>query len=106
MRRATSEEVLRDIGRRVAELRRARHLTQEELAEGANFAFKYLQRIEAGRENLTVKTLVRLADSFGVTVGQLFRAPRSRVVRLGRPPSRRPRRRQLRSASRGPRRRT
>jgi transcriptional regulator with XRE-family HTH domain len=90
MRRVTAEEVLRDIGRRVAELRRAKRLTQEQCAEGGGFAFKYLQRIEAGRENLTVRTLVRLAAFFGVSVGHLFRAPRSRIVRRGRPPMSKP----------------
>lgn len=88
MRPVVPEKVLRDIGRRVAELRREKKLTQEQCAEHAGFALKYLQRIEAGRENLTVRSLVKLANLLGVRMVQLLRAPRSRVVRRGRPPGR------------------
>lgn len=82
-------DVLRDLGRRIAELRAARGLTQEQLAERLDVTFQYLQRIEAGRENLTVRSLVRLATALEVLVADLFAPPESREVRVGRPPSRR-----------------
>ena len=79
------ERVLRDVGRRIAELRAGRGLTQERLAELANFTVQYLQRVEAGRENLTVRSLAALAGLVGAQVADLFAAPANREVRPGRP---------------------
>lgn len=86
----TPADVLRDVGRRIAELRAARGWTQEQMAEALDVNLPYLQRIEGGRENLTVRSLARLAHILGVRVGALFEAPADRTVRgPGRP--RRPR---------------
>ncbi|MBI3073009.1 MAG: helix-turn-helix transcriptional regulator [Deltaproteobacteria bacterium] len=80
-----ADRVLRAVGRRFAELRARRGLTQETLAERIGVSLKYLQRIEAGRENLTLKSLVELANTFRVKVDDLFRRPVSLAVRRGRP---------------------
>ena len=86
----TPADVLRDVGRRIAELRAAQGWTQEKMAEALDVNLPYLQRIEGGRENLTVRSLARLAHILGVRVGALFEAPADRTVRgPGRP--RRPR---------------
>lgn len=86
----TPADVLRDVGRRIAELRAAQGWTQEQMAEALDVNLPYLQRIEGGRENLTVRSLARLAHVLGVRVGALFEAPTDRTVRgPGRP--RRPR---------------
>ncbi len=60
MSRLDPDLVLRSVGRRVAELRSG---TQEELAERLGVSIKYLQRIEAGRPNLTIRSLVRIANA-------------------------------------------
>jgi len=78
-------DVLRDLGRRVAELRAARGMTQEQFAEAGDFAVQYLQRVEGGRENLTVRSLVRLANLLHVSIPDLFAKPALRSVRPGRP---------------------
>jgi transcriptional regulator with XRE-family HTH domain len=79
--------VLKDLGRRIAEARTDRGLTQEAFAEEVlGVSLKYLQHLEAGRENLTVASLVSLASRIGCSLPDLFAPPRSRVVRLGRPP--------------------
>jgi transcriptional regulator with XRE-family HTH domain len=78
------------MGKRVAELRRARGMTQAQLAERADFSIQYLQRIEAGRENLTVRSAARIAQLLGCRFVELFRRPTTTIVRRGRPP--RPRR--------------
>ena len=78
--------VLFDIGRKVAELRAARGLTQEQLAEQAGIDPTYLQRIEGGRLNLTVRTLVLVAAALGCAPKDLFEPPQSREVKVGRPP--------------------
>jgi transcriptional regulator with XRE-family HTH domain len=77
--------LLLNVGRRVAELRIARKLTQEELAERAEVSARYIQRIERGRENLTLVTVANLAKALGVEVVSLFRKAKGRPSRPGRP---------------------
>jgi transcriptional regulator with XRE-family HTH domain len=87
VRRLDPDRALKDVGRRLAELRRERAWTQEELAERLGLQTNNLQRIELGMQNLTVRSLVRLANALGVTLGDLFEPPTSRTVRPGRPRS-------------------
>jgi transcriptional regulator with XRE-family HTH domain len=79
------DDVLRDLGRRIADLRVRRGLTQDRLAENADVTVQYIQRIEAGRENLTVRSLVRLANLLGVSIVEIFEEPLPRPVKPGRP---------------------
>jgi transcriptional regulator with XRE-family HTH domain len=55
--------VVRWVGGRVAEQRRAYGLTQELLAEKLDVSIKYLQRVEAGEENLTIASVVNIANA-------------------------------------------
>lgn len=86
MRKSDAARVIKDVGRRLAELRRERGLTQEQLAERLRMAPTNLQRIELGMQNLTLRTLVRVANELEVKPAALLEPPRSRVVRTGRPP--------------------
>jgi DNA-binding XRE family transcriptional regulator len=83
---AEQDRVLRAIGRRLAELRAGKELTQEELAEQLGIAWKYWQRLEAGLHSLSVAQLVKLARIFDVAVTDLLRPPRSMARNPGRPP--------------------
>jgi transcriptional regulator with XRE-family HTH domain len=75
----------RQVGRRVADLRRGKGWTQDEFAERLEVSLKYVQRVEAGTENLTLGSLARLAGQLGVEVSALFvAAVKAKVVR-GRP---------------------
>jgi len=58
---------------------------QDQQAEQLGFTLKYLQRIEGGGENLTVRSLVKIARAFGVPVTELFRKPRTKQAGPGRP---------------------
>jgi transcriptional regulator with XRE-family HTH domain len=80
-----AEDVIADVGRRVAELRAQKGLTQQALAEELELSWKYLQQVELGLENLTLKSLVRLSNALGATPVDLFSAPVSRKRRPGRP---------------------
>ena len=74
--KAVDAQTLRDsVGRRVAELRVARGLTQEALAEATGFYTRYVQTIESGEVNLTLDSLARLATALKVAVGEFFEAP-------------------------------
>jgi transcriptional regulator with XRE-family HTH domain len=80
--------LLLNVGRRVAELRIARKLTQEELAERAEVSARYIQRIERGRENLTLVTVANLAKALGVEVVSLLRKAKVGPAKPGRPKGR------------------
>lgn len=60
------------IGMRLRQLRKARGWTQEKAAEATGVDWRHIQMIEAGQLNVTVLTLVRLAEGFGVQLGAFF----------------------------------
>ena len=83
---ADAARIIKNVGRRVAELRTERDWTQEMLAERLDVSLKYVQSVEAGRENLTLQSLVKLANQLRSDVIALFRPARMRNARPGRPP--------------------
>lgn len=85
MRRADPHLVVRNVGLRIAELRRSMSLTQEELAQRLGIGVKYIQKIERGVVNLTLHTLVRWANWLGVEPAELLWPPTSAPARRGRP---------------------
>lgn len=85
MRPVDPDHLVHAVGRRIAELRVAKKLTQDEAAERADISLKYLQRVEAGGENLTLASLARFANLFEVPIQSLFRQPRNALPKPGRP---------------------
>lgn len=81
----TPKAVARNVGRRVAELRGERGLTQEEFSAEVGVSLRYLQQVEAGRENLTIESLVKLARHLRVRVVALFEPAQTHTGRRGRP---------------------
>lgn len=88
MRSRDIDDIVKTVGRRVAELRSQAQLTQEELAERLGFSVKYVQRIEGGRENLTLKSLAKIAGELGADATDLFSLPRTKKPGPGRPKGR------------------
>jgi transcriptional regulator with XRE-family HTH domain len=88
VKRLSGPRTLRNLGRRIGELRVRLGMTQEALAERMRVAPRWLQSVEAGRENATVETLVRFANALRVPVGDLFEPPTTPRPRPGRPRSR------------------
>jgi len=61
-----------EIGRNIARFRRAKNLTQKELAERAGISVSYLSRIEEGNcPRPHAKTLSRIAFALGDETGKL-----------------------------------
>jgi len=83
----THEAVLGDIGMKIAEFRVRQGWTQEELAEQVGTPVKYEQAIEAGKTNITIRTLVRFANTLGVSPADLLKKPAPHKRRPGRPRS-------------------
>lgn len=68
------EAALKRVASRIAEIRQAKGFTQDEMAEKLGCATRNYQRIEYG-QNVTIKTLVRIANLLGVTVTDLVPPP-------------------------------
>ncbi len=84
-----ADRVVRSVGRRVAELRIEREMTQQQFADELGVSVQYVQRIEQGGQNLTIRLLVELAEALDVDVTAVFQPPKSVRPRRGRPPSKR-----------------
>lgn len=57
-------------------------LTQEAYAEMAGMSYKYYQAVESGRKkDIRISTVERIANSYGISVHQLF-APELPHVKL------------------------
>ncbi len=65
-------ELLQAVARRIKALRQARGLTQDAVAEALGIASKNVQRLEAGRQNLTLRTLASIADVLDVEPYELL----------------------------------
>ena len=63
---------LAELGRRLREARRAKHLTQAELASLAGINRVTLAHVERGAAEVGVLRLRRLAEALGISAGQLL----------------------------------
>jgi transcriptional regulator with XRE-family HTH domain len=62
----------KSLGQRVRHLRQEQGWTLEEAAERMHLDLKHFQKVEAGLLNVTLVTLVRIADGFGRPVREIF----------------------------------
>ena len=67
------DDLPRLIGRKIALLRRERGWTQAQLAARSALTEPYLQRIERGRQNPSIKVLARIAGALDLPVTDLLR---------------------------------
>lgn len=66
------KDLRKDLGVQIRNLRKAKELTQEELGEMAALSYKYVGELERGQVNVSLDSLVRIAESLGVKIGDLF----------------------------------
>jgi len=60
------------VGARLKQLRQARRLTQEQLAERAGLSYKFIGEVERGRGNPTLTTLAAISDALGIQLVDLL----------------------------------
>jgi transcriptional regulator with XRE-family HTH domain len=63
---------LHRLANQIKELRRTKGWSQEELAERASIQRSYLADLERGSRNPSVRTLVKIANAFRVSLKDLF----------------------------------
>lgn len=73
------KEYIQKIGKRIIELREERNLKQIDLAFKVNIEDSALRRIESGRTNPTIKSLLRIAKVLEVEMTELFQFNQSEL---------------------------
>lgn len=68
----TTDERIVAFGRRVREVRKAKGISQEKLAELAGIDRSYMGNIERGEKNVTLKKVYEICDALGVNVHDLI----------------------------------
>lgn len=68
----SESSLLRTLAQRIKYYRSEREWSQEELARKATLNRTYLAAIERGSRNPSLRSLLKLANAFGVSVGSLF----------------------------------
>lgn len=70
--RLDSRKVLKRLGLKIRELRNEKGWTLEDCEEHGYPSWRHLQLVEAGKQNVTVQTLVNLCNLFSVSIEDLF----------------------------------
>ena len=66
------EEFLKQLGSSIAKYRLKQKLTQTEVAYRCEIERGNLTRIEKGKSNVTVETLLKISDAIGVPITKFF----------------------------------
>jgi transcriptional regulator with XRE-family HTH domain len=67
-----AHRVIAVVGRRLREHREALGLSQEQVAVRARLTHKFVGQVERGETNVSVASVVYIADALGCDVGGLF----------------------------------
>lgn len=59
------------IGSRIKNIRESKGMTQQQISDICDFEKPTVSRIEAGRTNLTIKTLYKICQSMGVKMTEI-----------------------------------
>lgn len=65
--------ITKDLGNRIKELRQKTGLSQEKFALKIEMDRTYFASVEAGRRNIAIINLKKIADGLGVTLSELFK---------------------------------
>jgi len=65
------EIVLIRIGMNIRELREEKNISQQDLAAACNFEKSNMSRIEAGRTNLTIGTLLKICEVLKIKLKEI-----------------------------------
>lgn len=60
-------------------------LTQEQFAVRLRATFQWVSQVESGTRNMTIHSLVKVANALGIGIEVLFQVPEARPVLRGRP---------------------
>ena len=67
-----TEMITKDLGSRIKELRQKTGLSQEKFALKIGMDRTYFASVEAGKRNISIINLKKIADGLGVTLSDMF----------------------------------
>jgi transcriptional regulator with XRE-family HTH domain len=73
MTKKSIEEIYKIIGKRIVSVRKAKNMSQENLASESNIDRSHMGFIEQGRRKPTISTLYKIAKSLDISIEQLFK---------------------------------
>ena len=65
--------ITEDLGKRIRELRQRTSLSQEKFALKIGMDRTYFASVEAGKRNIAVVNIKKIADGLGVSLSELFK---------------------------------
>lgn len=65
-------DVQKQFGQRVQQLRHAQGISQEKFALLIEMDRTYYASVEAGKRNISIINIKKIADGFGITLAELF----------------------------------
>lgn len=81
---ALSKRVLKVLGLRIRDLRRAQGLSQEDFADKCGVHRTFMGTVERGESNLSFSNLFKVASTLGISLSALFEGFDQNVVPGGR----------------------
>jgi transcriptional regulator with XRE-family HTH domain len=73
----TDQEFLNRVGAKIAEIRKAKGMSQLDVCSKLNFEKTYLSAIENGRQNITLLTCKQIAEALDVDIRELLEHTKS-----------------------------
>ncbi len=67
-----NDNTVKKFGIKLAYIRKSKKLSQIKLAEMVDMNFNYIGQIERGEANVTIKTMIALANALEVPLKELF----------------------------------
>ena len=68
----TLDALLKQVGKNIANFRKSNALTQRDVADQIGITYRYFQSIESGNANMTLATVFRISQFFGVPFFELI----------------------------------
>ena len=69
---APERELLKRFGKRMAEIRKSKHVTQQQLAEAVGLSVVTIAYIETGKRWVRLKTLDKIANALEVKIASMM----------------------------------
>lgn len=71
-----------EIGKRIVSLRKAHHMTQEQLAEVLNISIKHCSCVERGTSSMSLDLFIEMCDVLDTSLDYLIRGRTDQVLNL------------------------
>ena len=68
----TNMDIKVAIGERIAQLRKAKKLSQQKFSYEAEIERSYLTHVEKGRKNISIETLIKITDALEISLKEFF----------------------------------